>query len=83
MSSQPPPTDHFEANVKELLVTAEIHEILKQDTSNNEFAPTTASDAAICDTAAESQPDDLEEKLQVQDQDIGECHHLQSLYPPL
>ncbi|CAI5721688.1 unnamed protein product [Peronospora destructor] len=69
MSSQPPPTDH-------LLVLPENQGFLKRDTSNNEFVPTTASDAGIRDTVVESQPDDI---VQVQEQDPGERHQLQPL----
>ncbi|CAI5722635.1 unnamed protein product [Peronospora farinosa] len=79
MSSHPPPTDHFEMSVNNLLVPPEIQEVFKRDTSNNDFVPVSASDAGIHDTVAESKPDDFEEKLQVQKQDPSERHHLQLL----
>ncbi|CAI5742580.1 unnamed protein product [Peronospora destructor] len=80
MSSQPAPTDHFGMNVNDLLVLPEIQGFLKRDTSNNEFVPTTASDTGIRDTVAESQRDDIEEMVQVQEQDPGERHQRQPLY---
>ncbi|CAH0521968.1 unnamed protein product [Peronospora belbahrii] len=52
--------------------------MLKKATSKSKSVSTTATAARNCNTVTESQPDEPEEKIQVQEQDIGESHQLQS-----
>ncbi|CAH0478747.1 unnamed protein product [Peronospora belbahrii] len=49
-----------------------------QPICSNKSVSTTATAARNCNTVTESQPDEPEEKIQVQEQDIGESHQLQS-----